>query len=114
MGNQVLKGIGEDAAVRYLTRQGFRILHRNWRIRMGEIDVVAMEGTTLVFVEVKARADSRFADPALSVGASKQRRLRRLAEAYLVIERPRFEGCRFDVVSVVGPPPLVRHLRSAF
>ncbi len=116
MDGRKLKVVGEDAAARYLERRGYRVLHRNWRIRMGELDLVAMKDRTLVFVEVKARASTRFAEPESSVGRRKQQRLRRLGEAYLIFERPDFEYCRFDVVSVVADmrEPRLRHIENAF
>lgn len=93
------------------------VLERNVRSRLGELDLVARDGDTLVFVEVKTRRDDAFAAPELSVTAAKRRKLVRLAEAYL----QRLPGppppCRFDVVAVLlpdGRPPEVRHIRDAF
>lgn len=77
------------------------MLHRNWRRRLGELDIVARQGDLLVFVEVKARRAPAYVTPALGVDWRKQQQLRRVAGAYLAIERPRFRRCRFDVVSVV-------------
>lgn len=107
--------IGEDAAAGLLERKGMRILARNWRTKLGELDLVAMEGTTLVFVEVKCRTSEKLYDPALAVDHRKRLRLRRVAEAYLAMEHPRYADCRFDVVSVVpGSPVRIRHLVNAF
>lgn len=116
MESRVLQHLGEEAAASYLRRSGMRVLARNWRIKAGEIDIVAMDGRRLVFVEVKAREHDRFADPALAVGWDKQRRLRRLAEAYIAITSPDFEDCRFDVVSVIAAAtgPKLRHIPAAF
>lgn len=92
-----------------------RIVDRNWRCRFGELDLVALDGSTLVFVEVKARSHDSFVDPALGVDHRKRVRIRRLAAAYLALEHPQFESCRFDVVSVVNGPPLkVDHIVDAF
>ena len=66
----------------FLSRRSYRILARNWRDRGGELDVVARDGGTLVFVEVKTRTSDTFALPVDSVGYEKQRKLRRLAERY--------------------------------
>lgn len=111
-----LKTTGEELAAGFLEWQGMRIIGRNWRIRMGELDLVAMDGAALVFVEVKTRESEDFADPALSVGYRKQTQLRRLAEAYLAFEHPIFEDCRFDVISIVagGPQPKITHIPNAF
>lgn len=116
MGNRDLQAKGEDAAAAHLQGQGMEVVARNWRVKMGEIDIVARERDTLVFVEVKSRASCDWADPALSVGYDKQKRLRRLAAAYLVLERPGFEGCRFDVISYVddAASPRLDHIIDAF
>lgn len=116
MGNRELQQAGEGAAARHLEGRGLRILARNWRIRMGELDLVARDGGVLVFVEVKTRVTGDFVDPALGVDHRKRRQLRRLAEAYLALERPRPGPCRFDVVSVVlgTGGPAVRHIVDAF
>lgn len=112
---QQIKNLGEDSAARVLQRKGMRVLARNWRCRLGELDLVAMDGSTIVFVEVKCRTRDRLYDPALAVDHRKQIRLRRLAEAFLAVENPAFIDCRFDVVSVVAASPVrVRHLADAF
>lgn len=112
---QELKVLGEDAAARLLEKQGMTVLARNWRSRFGELDLVAMDGSTLVFVEVKCRSTDRLYDPALAVDYRKQQRIRRLAGAYLAVENPDYEDCRFDVVSVVAREPVrATHLADAF
>jgi len=113
---QRLKIIGEDTAAAFLANHGFRLIARNWRTRFGELDLVAMDGRTLVFVEVKARQRADFIDPALGVDYRKQVKLRRLATAFLAQMAPSFEGCRFDVVSVVaGEQPMrINHIIDAF
>lgn len=116
MGNREVQRTGEAAAAGFLESRGYRILHRNWRIKAGELDIVASHRGTLVFVEVKARTRADFADPALSVDGRKRERLRKVAGAYLAFERPGFEACRFDVVSVTlgAGRPSVRHIPDAF
>ena len=106
---------GEALAALYLRLKGFKIEARNWRCPLGEIDIVAWERDTLVFVEVKTRTGGSAGTPEEAVTEAKQRRLVRLAEAYLArgSESP---PCRFDVVAVSGSAwrPSVRHLRAAF
>jgi putative endonuclease len=108
--------LGEELAVRYLINKKYHILARNWRDRGGELDVVARDGGTLVFVEVKTRTSDTFALPIDSVGFEKQRKLHRLAERF--IARNDFTDCevRFDVISIVtrGAKPEIEHLESAF
>jgi putative endonuclease len=106
-----------------LERRGWRVLDRNWRVRMGEIDIVAMDGATLVVVEVKAHRSGNRAgpvSPVLAVGLQKQRRLRKLASAWLMIRcRGRsFDQLRFDVVGITFAPDdsiaRYEHVENAF
>ncbi len=108
---------GEEAAARHLSRKGLEILARGYRVRCGEIDLIAREGEEIVFVEVKTRASSGCGDPLEAVTAAKRRRILRAASFYLqstgAWERP----CRFDVVAVrllPGGAEEVEHVRSAF
>jgi putative endonuclease len=110
--------VGEAAAARLLERQGFVILARNLRSRLGEIDLVARDGSTLVFVEVKARRGAPGDSPLAAVDARKRARLSRLALGYLAARRLGERSCRFDVVGVsmddTGRVIGMRHLRHAF
>ncbi|MEM7583524.1 MAG: YraN family protein [Acidobacteriota bacterium] len=92
--------LGEDAAVEWLQQQrGYRILDRNVTSRVGELDVVAIDGETLCFVEIKARSSKTYGAAVEAVTAAKQRRVARAASLYLA-RRP-FEGpCRFDVLAL--------------
>jgi putative endonuclease len=91
--------VGEEAAAAWLSRHGFRLVERNHRNHGGEIDLVAWEGDTLCFIEVKARADVRHGPAAAAVGWDKRRRLARAASLYLALHRLE-PACRFDVLSV--------------
>jgi len=91
---------GEDLAVAELERRGYAIVARRWRNRAGEIDIIARDGETLVFVEVKAREDHDFGDAAESVTMRKRRTIVRLAKAYVVEQRWIDRPCRFDVVTI--------------
>jgi putative endonuclease len=105
----------EQAAADWLEKQGFRVLERNVVTRAGEIDAVALEGDTLCFVEVKARAGSAYGPAITAVPARKQRRLARSAALYLA-RRP-FDGpCRFDVLGMDPGPDGWRYtlIRNAF
>jgi putative endonuclease len=105
---------GEDLAATYLHDAGWHVLERNWRCADGELDIVAVDGGVLVFVEVKTRSSTAFGDPAEAVGPAKAARLRRLAVRWLDAHGDRhWPELRFDVLSVVrlGPSgPTVRHL----
>ena len=91
---------GEDAVARWYEGAGYDVLDRNWRVRDGEIDLVASRGDTLVFCEVKTRASTRFGTPFEAVTPSKQRRLRNLALRWLTEHETHRRTMRFDVASV--------------
>jgi putative endonuclease len=94
---------GERLACRFLMRQGFDILARRFRGRHGEIDLIAFEGTTLVFVEVKTRSSRDYGDPWEFVDWEKQQRFRRTAEEFVARFDVAQYAYRFDIVSVVRP-----------
>ncbi len=102
---------GEERAAAYLTKLGFRIERRNLRTPDGEIDIVAREGDTLVFVEVKARATRSFGGALGAVDARKRDRIRAVAEDYLQFFPPQAK-VRFDVVAIDGDA--IRLHRGAF
>lgn len=108
---------GEDAAAAFLERVGMSIDDRNWRCPAGEIDIVAREGDTLVFVEVKTRRSERAGTAEDAVSPTKQRQVVRVAKSYLVAHPEAPEALRFDVVAikVLGVDrALLRHYRDAF
>jgi putative endonuclease len=106
---------GEDVACRVLRRAGYEILARRYRTRHGEIDVVAREGDTLVFVEVKTRRGRRYGSGAEAVTGWKQRRITRMTEDYLLRARVGDCPCRFDVVAVdLEAGERVEVIRGAF
>lgn len=90
----------EDMAARYLKKRGYRILDRNYRTRSGEIDIVARDGETLVFVEVKARTSERYGSAKAAVTAHKQRQVSKAALGYLQRTDQCHVKARFDVVTV--------------
>jgi len=93
----------EDLVCAYLKQQGLRLSTRNYRSPFGEIDLVMQEQNTLVFVEVRYRANTRFGTPAETVDTDKQARLRATAEHYLQnTPRASRKACRFDIVAVTG------------
>ncbi len=109
---------GERAAERFLRRLGYRIVGRRERGRLGELDLVAVDGRTVVFVEVKTRRSHDAGHPAEAVGPEKQRRLTRLALAYLKRHDLLDTSARFDVLAVTWPAtgrrPTIAHYKSAF
>ncbi len=108
---------GEDRAAAHLRRSGLRIVDRNWRAPEreipGELDIVAVEGATVVVCEVKTRRTGRFGGAVAAVGEAKQQRIRSLTESWLR-HRPGEgrEGVRFDVIAIDGVR--LRHWKAAF
>jgi putative endonuclease len=108
---QAAGGAAEDEAARFLSGEGLQILARNYRTRLGEIDLVARDGAVLVFVEVRLRTSERFGGALGSIHARKRRRLVAAARQFLM-RFAREPACRFDVVALDGERP--RWLRGAF
>jgi putative endonuclease len=110
--------LAEELAATHLEAQGLRIVARNWRRPEGEIDLVAEDGGTCVFVEVRARTGEQYGHPLEAVGAWKRARVVRAARLYLAEEAPSASGFRFDVVGVLfaedGGPPQCFHVADAF
>ena len=91
---------GEEAAARWYRSAGYEVLDRNWRVREGELDLIARRGSTIVFCEVKTRRGDAFGSPAEAVTATKQRRIRGLALQWLASRRLPAHQLRFDVAEV--------------
>jgi putative endonuclease len=93
--------LGENAACAELQRRGYAVLARRYHTRAGEIDIVAMDGPTLVFVEVKARTTAEYGDPAEAVTLQKQGKVAAMARDYLTKMEVTNVPCRFDVVTLI-------------
>jgi putative endonuclease len=100
--NAALGHLGEERAAAHYRAHGYAVLERNWRCAAGELDLVCARGTTLVVCEVKARSRTTHGHPLEAVTPAKQRRLHRLAAAYLRSQDRRWAEVRFDVASVLG------------
>jgi|SRR5689334_12516930 putative endonuclease len=114
---QVLGRVGEDLAARELASRGYAILARRYRTRYGEIDIVAADGDTLVFVEVRARATEEFGSAAESVTDAKKRKVTAMAVDYLARHHVTDRPCRFDVVAIdsaLSETPRITVFPSAF
>jgi len=106
---------GEQLAEKYLTDAGLSILGRNWRCTLGEIDIVALDGRTLVVCEVKTRSGVRFGTPLEAITRQKAHRLRRLAVAWVRAHGLVFEQIRIDIVGVLRGAPdefTIEHVRG--
>jgi putative endonuclease len=92
---------GEDLACAELEKRGYVVLDRRFRTRRGELDIIARDGSVLVFIEVRARSGRRYGTPFESVTWQKRQRLSQMAASYLSIKHVAHVACRFDVVSVI-------------
>ena len=108
---------GEQIAVDLLENLDYRIIERNYRFHRGEIDIIAMEDDVLVFVEVKTRKNMEYGSPEFAVTKSKQKQIRKIAEAYLYEKEISDVDCRIDVIAILfkeNLPPEINHIKNAF
>lgn len=115
--NQSLGKLGEELAAAFLQRKGYRILERNYRCRCGEVDVVAKDGKSIVFVEVKTRRSQCCGDPQQSVTLFKQSQISRAAQTWLAANNLQDASARFDVVAISldeSDRPRIDHIENAF
>lgn len=115
LSNRELGALGEQAATDYLIKNGYVILSRNWRGKRVELDIVALDGSTLVFCEVKTRRSNARGLPAESVTPAKFENIRSAALMWIGAHKPHSSGLRFDVVSVMwtnGHVASLSHLKG--
>ncbi len=108
---------GEDMAVEYLKKLGYKILARNYRFGHGEIDIIAKDKETIVFVEVKTRENLNFGPPELAITKRKQQQIKKIGEAYLHENNITDTECRMDVVAILmerNKKPEINHIINAF
>ncbi len=120
MSSKDFGGLGEDLAARLMESQGMEILHRNLHIgKMGELDIVALDGETLVFCEVKCKHSNQELGGFHSINYGKQRQVVRLAKAFLMDFEREYRYARFDAIEVVidtdgQEEPVVNQLKDAW
>lgn len=116
--HKLLGDRGERAAARYLKKKGYRIVSRQYRNQFGEIDLIALDGQQIVFVEVKTRSSTANGQPFEAVHDAKQKKLTKLALVWLKKHQRMKQTARFDIVSIVWPDgsrqPDIEHFRNAF
>ncbi len=114
-GKQETGQAGENLAQTYLLKQGYRILETNWRFGHLEVDIIALDNQTIVFVEVKTRGSSAFGQPSLAVNLQKQRNIIRAANSYVTRYNYPYE-VRFDIISIVknNEGNTLEHLKDAY
>ncbi len=114
---QRLGAAGEDLACRYLESKGMTVIGRNVRCSLGELDIAALDGSRIVFVEVKTRKSLKYGRPSLALTKDKQRRIRQLALCYLHEHREyKSMAPRIDVIEIIfcGDEPYINHIKAAF
>jgi putative endonuclease len=107
---------GEDVAADYLERQGYTIIERDWKSGHRDLDIIALDDDTVVFVEVKTRSNRMFTDPEMAVDYQKIRHLQQAANHYIKY-RHIDNDIRFDIITVVGTmneTPSIEHIKDAF
>ena len=113
---KLLGSEGESIAVQFLKKQGYAIIANNYRTRIGEIDIIARDGQTFVFVEVKTRSNDTFGAPFEAVNTAKRKKMKNVASLYMQKQKKEFPA-RFDVISITCQPngqKTIRHIKDAF
>ena len=107
---------GESLAAEFLRKNGYRIVETNFRNRYGEIDIIAVEGKTLVFIEVKTKTNNKFGPPKMAVNLRKQKQLSKTALAYLTQKKLNNNPARFDVIgiSIIEDKTEIELIKNAF
>jgi putative endonuclease len=114
MNNKEKGQIGEDRVVSYLESKGYRILEKNYRNRIAEIDIVALDEQTICFIEVKTRKGNRFGLPREAITKKKIRKIILGAQSYLSHKKLHSHSCRFDVIEVYLNENQIEHIENAF
>lgn len=116
--NKAIGYLGENIAVRYLKKHGYKIIERNFSIRCGEIDIIAKHAEFLCFVEVKSRHLTFFGEPYEFVTYKKKEKLKRTARMWLCMNQASEAKCRFDVISIIfkknDKVDKIQHIKNAF
>ena len=113
---QILGRGGEQIAEQFLAKKGYRLVERNYRCPLGELDLIVLDRRVIVFVEVKTRADDSFGPPLESVHPRKQQKMIGAAQYFLSQHKLQDREARFDVVGIsfAGDNPVVEHIENAF
>ena len=113
---QVLGRGGEQIAEKYLIKKGYRLVERNYRCPLGELDLIALDRRVIVFVEVKTRVDDSYGPPLEAVHPRKQQKMIGAAQYFLSQHKLQDRDARFDVVGIsfAGDDPVIEHIENAF
>jgi len=113
---QVLGQEGERVAEQYLKKKGYKLVERNYRCVVGEVDLIVLDRRVIVFVEVKTRSGHQFGSPLEAVASRKQRKMMQAAQFFLSQKKLHQRDARFDVVGISWPgrEPIIEHVENAF
>lgn len=116
MGNNLEKGLfGENQATKYLVSKGYRIIDRNYRTKIGEIDIIATKSQLLIFVEVKTRTNNNYGYPYEAVNRRKQEKIVKNSLLYIKYKNLKNYQVRYDIIEVfLGEKPRINHIEDAF
>lgn len=109
---KLLGRVGENKAVEFLEKQGYTVIERNYKTKLGEIDIIVKKDDTIVFVEVKTRSNDLYGSPSEAVGYEKQRKYVKVASEYLLKQKTKDQSCRFDVIEIINDE--INHIIDAF
>lgn len=112
MNKKTFGNIGEELATQYLKKKGYQILDRNFSNKIGEIDIIAKQNNTIIFIEVKSRNSAKFGLPREAVTRYKQNKIRTIALSYLKQKKLFNSSCRFDVIEDFNGE--IRHIENCF
>lgn len=116
MKNNIKKGkMGENEAIKYLISQGYRIVDRNYRTKLGEIDIIAIKSNVLVFVEVKTRTSAKYGYPYEAVNWKKREKIYKTSLIYIKYKKMEGYQIRYDIIEVfLRKKPRINHIENAF
>lgn len=110
--NKIKGDVGETSAAGFLRQKGFKIIQTNFKTKFGEIDIIAKDKDVIVFVEVKRRITLAYGRPIEAVDERKQRKIRQVAEFYLMLKKMAYADVRFDVIEIIDNK--INHVENAF
>ncbi|MCK9281132.1 MAG: YraN family protein [Melioribacteraceae bacterium] len=112
--NKNFGGSGEKLAADFLQKKGYEIIRLNYRFHHGEIDLIAKENEVLVFVEVKTRLSDKYGSPITAISKSKLNQIRKIAEAYIAVNKIKDTDCRIDFIGILykNGEPEIEHIEN--
>jgi len=114
MNTKIVGDFGENIASKFVENKGYCIIARNYRVKSGEVDIIAMDSNVLVFIEVKTRKNSEFSFARESVNYKKQSRIKNVARSYIAENFLIYDHIRFDIIEIYTDKKHIQHFENAF